>query len=60
MQRQSDDRSSARTTVRLLESLLRLSQAHAKIMCRRVVLFCDAVVAIYLVSLSQTQTSILG
>lgn len=60
MQRQSEERSSGRTTVRLLESLMRLSEAHAKILGREVVLLEDAVVAVSCVNLSQEQTSLLG
>ena len=59
LQRQSDDRSNARTTVRLLESLVRLSEAHAKLMCHEEVMMEDAVIAITLVSLSESQDQIL-
>lgn len=58
-QRQSEDRSSARTTVRLLESLVRLSEGHAKIMFRNTVEFCDAIIAIKCISLSQSNTSLM-
>lgn len=61
LQRQSDEHASARTTVRLLESLLRLSEAHAKLMFRDKVWKEDAVVAIHCVSLSNPMgTSLLG
>ena len=60
VQRQAEDRNAARTTVRLLESLLRLSEAHAKLFCRTKVGIEDAVMAIKLVSLSQSQDSILS
>lgn len=59
MQRQSEERSNGRTTVRLLESLMRLSEAHAKVMSRHVVLLEDAVVAVACVNLSQEQSSLL-
>jgi hypothetical protein len=59
--RQGDERSMARTTVRLLESLLRLAEAHAKLMFHEEVSVEDAIVAIFCVQLSQaaTQASVL-
>ena len=57
--RQSEGNTS-RATVRLLESLVRLSQAHARLCCQHQVLLYDAVVAIYCVSLSNTESATLG
>lgn len=59
-QRQSEERSSARTTIRLLESLLRLSEAHAKLMYRDEVLIEDAVMSIACVAQMNHQNSVLS
>lgn len=59
LQRRSDTLRCARTTVRLLESLVRLAQAHAKLMFHREVDLVDAITAVLLVEASLTSTQTL-
>lgn len=52
IQRKSEYRDPSRTTVRMLDSLVRLSQAHCRLMYRTTILPMDAIVAVLLVDLS--------
>ncbi|KAJ2854583.1 DNA helicase mcm9 [Coemansia erecta] len=60
LQRQRDPAASARTTIRLLESLIRLAQAHARLMFRDSALLCDAVMAVVLMESTMLTASLLG
>jgi DNA helicase MCM9 len=60
LQRQAAGRSAARTTIRLLESLVRLAQAHARLMCHSEVTLMDAVVAVSVMECSLQSSALLG
>ncbi|KAM3602880.1 uncharacterized protein V6R79_012502 [Siganus canaliculatus] len=60
LQRQSDSCSSSRTTIRMLESLSRLAEAHARLMYRENVTIEDAVMAVAVMECSMQGGALLG
>ncbi|KMT01550.1 hypothetical protein BVRB_9g215510 [Beta vulgaris subsp. vulgaris] len=58
LQRRSGTENAARITVRMLESLIRLAQAHARLMFRNEVTQLDAVTAILCIESSMTTSAI--
>jgi len=59
-ERRTDDPNAARTTVRLLQSAIRLAQGHARLMCRNKVTLEDAVVAVILLQAGVDSANVLS
>ncbi|KAF8067336.1 MCM9 [Scenedesmus sp. PABB004] len=59
-QRRAEERSQARTTIRMLESLVRVSQAHARLCARGRVGQQDAVMAVLVLDSSMCGSSLVG
>ncbi|KAK3249602.1 DNA helicase mcm9 [Cymbomonas tetramitiformis] len=60
LQRRSAGYANARTTIRLLESLVRMTQAHARLMFRPQATRADAATAVIIMEASSTSSPILG
>ena len=60
LQRRADTRSAARTTVRLLDSLVRITQAHARLLRRQTAGLQDAVIAVILMETSTHAAAVIG
>ncbi|KAK6488719.1 DNA helicase MCM9-like isoform X1 [Huso huso] len=60
LQRQSDVRNAARTTIRMLESLSRLAEAHSRLMFRDIVTVEDAIVVVSVMECSMQGGALLG
>ncbi|XP_043540329.1 DNA helicase MCM9 isoform X1 [Chiloscyllium plagiosum] len=60
VQRQSGFRNAARTTIRMLESLIRLAEAHARLMFRDTVTIEDAITVISVMESSMQGGALLG
>ena len=60
LQRQQADRDTARTTIRMLESLVRLAQAHARLMWRKKVERMDAIFAVLLSEVSSHTAAVMA
>ncbi|MCO5589375.1 hypothetical protein L7F22_043342 [Adiantum nelumboides] len=59
LQRRSGTQNASRITIRMLESLIRLAQAHARLMFRDKVTRADAIAAVFCVESSMTTSAIL-